>query len=244
VSGEAREPDNAAAVGTVLIVEDEQEIVRFLRAALTAAGYETRVAVTGKEGLKEAATRAPDLVILDLGLPDLDGIEVTRRLREWSRVPIVVLSARGQERDKVEALDAGADDYLTKPFAVGELLARLRVAARHALREGPGAEVVLEIGALRIDRGRHEVTVAGALVHLTPTEFKLLATLARVPGRVVTHAQLLREVWGPRFERQHHYLRVHMGNLRHKLEPEPSRPTYLLTEPGVGYRLRESIASE
>jgi two-component system, OmpR family, KDP operon response regulator KdpE len=223
---------------TVLIVEDEQEIVRFLRAALTAAGYVVRVAGTGQDGLTEAATRSPDLIILDLGLPDLDGIEVTRRVREWSRVPIIVLSARGQERDKVEALDAGADDYLTKPFAVGELLARLRVAARHALQDG-GAEPVVEVGELRIDRARHEVTLAGTALKLTPTEFKLLAALARTPGRVVTHAQLLREVWGPGFVRQHHYLRVHMGNLRHKLEPIPSRPRYLLTEPGVGYRLKD-----
>jgi two-component system KDP operon response regulator KdpE len=228
----------SSAPTTVLIVEDEQEIVRFLRAALTAAGYVVVVAGTGQDGLREAATRSPDLIILDLGLPDLDGIEVTRRVREWSRVPIVVLSARGQERDKVEALDAGADDYLTKPFAVGELLARLRVASRHAVQDG-GAEPVFEIGELKIDRARHEVALAGTPLKLTPTEFKLLAALARTPGRVVTHAQLLREVWGPSFVQQHHYLRVHMGNLRHKLEPVPSRPRYLLTEPGVGYRLKD-----
>jgi two-component system KDP operon response regulator KdpE len=224
---------------TVLIVEDEQEIVRFLRAALGAAGYDTIVAGTGEAGLREAATRAPALIILDLGLPDVDGTEVTRRIRTWSRVPIVVLSARGQERDKVEALDAGADDYLTKPFAVGELLARLRVAERHALLATDGAEAVVEVGELRVDRARHEVTLAGAAVRLTPTEFKLLSVLARSPGRVVTHAQLLREVWGPGFVRQHHVLRVHMGNLRQKLEAVPSRPRYLLNEPGVGYRLRD-----
>jgi two-component system KDP operon response regulator KdpE len=169
----------------------------------------------------------------------VDGTEVTRRLREWSRVPIIVLSARGQERDKIEALDAGADDYVTKPFAVGELLARIRVAQRHALSGSPPGETVVEVGELRIDRARREVSLAGAPVRLTPIEFKLLMTLARSPGRVVTHDQLLREVWGPGFVRQHHYLRVHMGNLRHKLEAIPSRPRYLLTEPGVGYRLRD-----
>ena len=225
---------------TVLIIEDEQEIVRFLRAALTAAGYDTLVAGTGTDGLREAASRTPELIILDLGLPDMDGTEVTRRLREWSRIQIVVLSARGHERDKIEALDAGADDYLTKPFAVGELLARLRVARRHVLHEQGGGDAVVDVGELRIDRARHEVTLAGTPLKLTPTEFKLLAILARTPGRVVTHDQMLREVWGPSFARQHHYLRVHMGNLRHKVEPIPSRPRYLLTEPGVGYRLRDA----
>jgi two-component system KDP operon response regulator KdpE len=224
---------------SVLIVEDERGIVRFLRASLSAAGYDTWVAGTGQDGLREAATRAPDLIILDLGLPDVDGTEVTRRLREWSRTPIIVLSARGQERDKVAALDAGADDYLTKPFAVGELLARLRVASRHALQDRGEAEAVTTVGDLRIDRARHEVTLSGETLRLTPTEFKLLALLARSPGRVVTHDRLLREVWGPSFVRQHHVLRVHMGNLRHKLEPVPSRPRYLLNEPGVGYRLKD-----
>jgi len=226
-------------LATVLVVEDEPEIVRFLRAALTSAGYEVLAAGNGADALREAATRTPDLVILDLGLPDMEGSDVTRRLREWSHVPIVVLSARGQERDKVEALDAGADDYLTKPFAIGELLARLRVAQRHAVRAQEPAEPMVEVGDLHIDRARREVTLAGASVHLTPTEFKLLMALARSPGRVMTHTHLLREVWGPGAVHQHHYLRVHMGNLRHKLEPEPSRPRYLLSEPGVGYRLRE-----
>jgi two-component system, OmpR family, KDP operon response regulator KdpE len=224
----------------VLIVEDETEIVRFLRAAFTSAGYEPIVAGTAHDGLREAATRVPDLVILDLGLPDLDGTEVIRRLREWSRVPVIVLSARGQERDKIAALDAGADDYLTKPFAVGELLARVRVAQRHALSGPTAEETVVAIGELTIDRARREVALAGVPVHLTPIEFKLLVTLARAPGRVMTHAQLLRDVWGPHYIRQTHYLRVHMGNLRHKLEPVPSRPRYLMTEAGVGYRLRES----
>jgi len=223
----------------VLVVEDEIEIVRFLRAALTAAGYRPLIAATGQDALREAASHPPDLVILDLGLPDLDGTEVTRRLREWSKVPIIVLSARGQEKDKIEALDAGADDYVTKPFAVGELLARVRVAQRHALSGTIGDEAVIAIGDLRIDRARREVTLAGAAIHLTPIEFRLLMSLAQAPGRVITHGQLLREVWGPRSAWQNHHLRVHMGNLRHKLEPVPSRPRYLLTEPGVGYRLRD-----
>lgn len=224
---------------TVLVVEDELEVVRFLRASLTSAGYQVLVTANGQDALREAATRTPDLVLLDLGLPDLNGKEVTRRLREWSAVPIVVLSARGQERDKIEALDAGADDYVTKPFAVGELLARLRVAQRHALRGAPDTDTVLELDDLRVDRGRREVSRAGEPVHLTPIEFKLLMALARAPGRVVTHEQLLREVWGPGALGQNHYVRVHMTNLRHKLEPTPSRPRYILTEPGVGYRLRD-----
>jgi two-component system KDP operon response regulator KdpE len=233
--------DGAPGPGrTVLIVEDEPEIVRFLRAALISAGYEPLVAGNARDGMMMAATRPPDLVILDLGLPDLDGSEVIRRIREWSRVPIVVLSARGQERDKIQALDAGADDYLTKPFAVGELLARLRVAERHALSASDPAEPIVEIGDLKVDRARRQVEIAGAPVHLTPIEFKLVAALARSPGRVVTHEQLLREVWGPGHARQTHYLRVHMGNLRHKLEPEPSRPRYIITEPGVGYRMRDA----
>lgn len=225
---------------TVLVVEDEVEVVRFLRAALTSAGYDVLVATSGQDALREAATRSPDLVLLDLGLPDMDGRDVTRRLREWSRVPIVVLSARGQERDKVEALDAGADDYVTKPFAVGELMARLRVAQRHALDVSAPVEPVVEIADLRIDRGRREVLLAGEPVKLTPIEFKLLMVLARSPGRVVTHDQLLREVWGPGAVGQNHYVRVHMTNLRHKLEPIPSRPRYVLTEPGVGYRLSDA----
>jgi two-component system KDP operon response regulator KdpE len=223
----------------VLIVEDEHEIVRFLRAALTAAGYDPLIASTGRDALQQAAMRPPDLVILDLGLPDMDGTEVTRRIREWSQVPIIVLSARGRERDKIEALDAGADDYVTKPFAVGELLARLRVAQRHASRASSEGEMIVEVGELRIDRARREVTLAGAPVHLTPIEFKLLLVLARWPGRIVTHHQMLREVWGPSFTHQHH-LRVHMGNLRRKIEAVPSRPRYVITEPGVGYRLRDS----
>jgi len=224
---------------TVLVIEDEAQIRRFLRATLTANGYQLLEATTAQEGLVQAATRQPEIVILDLGLPDLDGLEVTRRLREWTTVPIIVLSARGQESDKVTALDAGADDYLTKPFSVGELLARLRVALRHAARtsQEPG-EATFAVGELRVDLARRQVCIAAQQVHLTPIEYKLLTTLVRYAGRVVTHRQLLQEGWGPGHTEASHYLRVYMGQLRHKLEADPARPRYLVTEPGVGYRLK------
>ena len=224
---------------TVLVIEDEAQIRRFLRATLTANGYQLLEATTAQEGLVQAATRQPEVVILDLGLPDLDGLEVTRRLREWTTMPIIVLSARGQEADKVTALDAGADDYLTKPFSVGELLARLRVALRHATRisQEPG-EPTFVLGDLRVDLARRQVYIAEQQVHLSPIEYKLLTTLVRYAGRVVTHRQLLQEVWGPGYTEASHYLRVYMGQLRHKLEADPARPRYLVTEPGVGYRLK------
>jgi len=225
----------------VLVVEDERTMVRLLHAALTSHGYRVVEASSGEEALRQAATRAPDVVVLDLGLPDLDGREVTRRLREWAAVPIGVVSARGQEGDKIKALDAGADDYVTKPFSVGELLARMRVALRHAARtaQEPG-ETTLSVGGLRIDRWRRQVFVDDVEVRLTPIEYRLLSMLAQHAGRVLTHEHLLRQVWGPGYTQQHHYLRVYMAQLRHKLEQDPSRPRYLLTEPGVGYRLRES----
>jgi two-component system, OmpR family, KDP operon response regulator KdpE len=224
---------------TVLVIEDEAQIRRFLRATLTANGYQLLEATTAQEGLVQAATRQPEIVILDLGLPDLDGLEVTRRLREWTTVPIIVLSARGQESDKVTALDAGADDYLTKPFSVGELLARLRVALRHAARTSQeSGEPTFVVGDLRVDLGRRQVYIAEQQVHLTPIEYKLLTTLVRYAGRVVTHRQLLQEGWGPGHTEASHYLRVYMGQLRHKLEADPARPRYLVTEPGVGYRLK------
>jgi two-component system KDP operon response regulator KdpE len=222
----------------VLVVEDEPQVMRFLRASLPAHGYRLIEAVTGQQALVEASTRAPDLILLDLGLPDVDGVEVARRVREWSKVPIVVLSARGQERDKIQALDAGADDYLTKPFGVGELLARMRVALRHAARAGGDGEPVFESGELKVDLAARQVFLAGVEVRLTRTEFNLLAALVKNGGKVVTHRQLLREVWGPAATDRSHYLRVYMGQLRHKLESEPARPRYLLTEIGVGYRLR------
>src|SRR5499433_2216294 len=223
----------------ILVIDDEPPIRRFLRAALLAHGYQVLEATTAQEGLTQATMHQPALIILDLGLPDLDGLELTRRLREWSTMPIIVLSARGQESDKVAALDAGADDYLTKPFGVGELLARMRVALRHTARttQEPG-EAVFTVGDLRVDMARRQVFVTNQEVHLTPIEYKLLITLVRYAGKVVTHHQLLREVWGPGASSETHYLRVYMGQLRHKLEANPARPRYLVTESGVGYRLR------
>jgi two-component system KDP operon response regulator KdpE len=222
----------------VLVVEDEPQVLRFLRASLGAHGYRLAEATNGAAALVEAATRTPDLVLLDLGLPDMDGVDVARRLREWSAVPVIVLSARGQEDDKIRALDAGADDYLTKPFGVGELLARMRVALRRAsLVAGGAGEAALETGDLRVDLAARRVFVKGEEVRLTRTEFNLLATLAKHAGRVLTHRQLLQEVWGPGSAGESHYLRVYMGQLRHKLEEDAARPRYLLTETGVGYRL-------
>jgi two-component system KDP operon response regulator KdpE len=223
----------------VLVVEDEPQVMRFLRATLPDHGYRMVEAATGTQALVEASTRGPDLVLLDLGLPDLDGVEVTRRIREWSAVPILVVSARGRERDKVEALDAGADDYLTKPFGTEELLARMRVALRHAARvKGEGGDSAFAAGDLRVDLGARLVFLRGEEVRLTRTEYRLLAVLVQNAGRVVTHRQLLREVWGPGSSSETHYLRVYMAQLRHKLEDDPAQPRYLLTETGVGYRLR------
>jgi two-component system, OmpR family, KDP operon response regulator KdpE len=223
----------------VLVVEDEPQMRRFLRPALEGQGYRVVEAATANEGLVQASSHNPDLVILDLALPDGDGVEVTRRLREWSAAPIVVVSARGQETDKVAALDAGADDYLTKPFGTGELFARLRVAERHAARFKAGAgEPVFEAGGLKVDAAARQVFRDGQEVHLTPLEYKLLATLVRHSGKVVTHRQLLKEVWGPGSVDQTQYLRVYMAQLRHKIEKDPARPELLVTETGVGYRLR------
>ena len=222
----------------VLVIEDDQQIRRFLRATLGSHGYRLFEAATGEAGLVEAATRQPNIVILDLGLPDIDGLDVIRRLREWTALPIVVLSARGQERDKIAALDAGADDYVSKPFGVGELLARMRAALRHATRNPEDAgESTFSLGDLYVDLPKRQVSVAGSQVHLTPIEYRLLTTLIRHAGKVLTHRQLLLEVWGPPYADQAHYLRVYMAQLRRKLEADPARPRYLITEPGVGYRL-------
>ena len=223
----------------VLVVEDEPQVMRFLRATLPAHGYRVLEAANGAQALVQAQTQQPDLVLLDLGLPDLDGLEVTRRIRGWSVVPIVVVSARGQERDKVQALDAGADDYLTKPFGTEELLARMRVALRHAARVAGGAgETVFETGELRVDLAARLAYRRGEEVRLTRTEYRLLAALVKHAGKVLTHRQLLVEVWGPGSASETHYLRVYMAQLRHKLEDDPARPRHLLTETGVGYRLR------
>jgi two-component system KDP operon response regulator KdpE len=226
------------ADATVLLVEDEAPMRRFLRIALEDAGYRLLEAETAREGLSLAASHQPALVLMDLGLPDMDGLDLAKRFREWSPVPIIVLSARGQERDKIAALDNGADDYLTKPFSTGELLARMRVALRHRGQGGPG-EPVFETADWRVDFAKREVMVRGRSIHLTPNEFKLLAALARHAGKVLTHRQLLKEVWGGAPAAQPHYLRVYMAQLRHKLETDPAQPRHLITEAGVGYRLSE-----
>lgn len=228
----------ADAKKTILVIEDEPPLQKFLRVTLSSQNYNVIEAATGESGLRHAANDQPDLIILDLGLPDIDGIDVTRQIREWSAIPIIVVSARGKEQDKVIALDAGADDYLTKPFAVGELMARVRVALRHlAAANSETGTPVFEVGELRVDLSRHEVKVRGQQVHLTPNEFRLLAVLIKNSGRVMTHRQLLKEVWGPGSAEESHYLRVYMNQLRQKIETDPSRPVYLLTETGVGYRL-------
>ena len=230
-------PDPRPPIATVLVIEDEPPLQKFLRVTLESQNYAVVAAVSGDEGLRRAAAGPPDLIILDLGLPDIDGVELTRRIREWSRVPILVVSARGKEQDKVVALDAGADDYLTKPFGVGELLARVRVALRRAAASDDTGEPVYQSGGLRVDLSRREVTVGGKAVHLTRNEFRLLATLVKNAGRVLTHRQLLQEVWGPGAGEETHYLRVYMNQLRQKLEADPTRPRYLRTETGVGYRM-------
>jgi two-component system, OmpR family, KDP operon response regulator KdpE len=232
-------PETTGAPGQgVVLIEDEPQIRRFLRVALVGQGYRLFEAATGEAGLVEAATRQPDIVILDLGLPDVDGLEVIRRLREWTAIPIIILSAREQERDKIAALDAGADDYVSKPFGVGELLARMRVALRHAA-QGPSdpGESTFSIGDLQVDLVRRQILVAGTPVHLTPIEYRLLTTLIRHAGKILTHQHLLREVWGPNQTDQAQYLRVYIAQLRRKLERNPAQPRYVLTEPGVGYRL-------
>jgi two-component system, OmpR family, KDP operon response regulator KdpE len=228
---------NPPVAPLVLVVEDEPQVRKFLRAGLPAHGYRLVEATTGEEALRLAVQHVPEVVLLDLGLPDMDGLEVTRRLREWSQVPILVISARGQESQKVDALDAGADDYLTKPFGFSELLARIRAALRRAVRSDAG-ESTFESGALRVDLAARRVFVEGAEVHLTPIEYRLLTTLAKHAGKVVTHRQLLQEVWGPQSLDQTHYLRVHMTHLRRKIEPGGARPRLLQTEAGVGYRLQ------
>lgn len=223
----------------ILLIEDDSQMRRFLRITLTAHGYRLVEAATAQEGLMQAATRNPDVVLLDLGLPDLDGLEVTRRLREWTQTPVIVISAREQEQDKVRALDAGADDYLTKPFSAGELLARIRVALRHADRQRAGRqEPVFTLHNLRVDLEQRRVFVNDREVHLTPLEYKLLHLLIRNAGKVITHSQILKEVWGPAHANEVQYLRVYMTQLRHKLEADPSRPRFLMNEPGVGYRLK------
>lgn len=223
---------------TIIVIEDEAQIRRFLRTSLASEGYQIVEAETGRQGLSEAATHKPDLIILDLGLPDMDGVEVVKVVRAWSSVPVIILSARSQESDKISALDAGADDYLVKPFGVGELLARIRVALRHVSSTANSEELgVFSVDELKVDMVQRKVTVGGAEVHLTPIEYRLLTVLVTHAGKVLTHRLLLKEVWGPNYVDRAHYLRVYMGILRHKLEKDPARPRFLLTEVGVGYRL-------
>jgi two-component system KDP operon response regulator KdpE len=226
----------AASGLRVLVVDDERAIRRFLRVALAAHGHTVFEAETGHEALASATANRPDVIILDLGLPDMEGVEVAAQLREWTQTPIIVLSVRDREETKVAALDAGADDYLTKPFGVEELLARIRVAMRHAVRS-PG-EPVFTSGDLRVDLARRQVTVGGRDIALTPTEYDILKALVAQAGKVVTHRQLLSQVWGA-YDQDPHLLQVNVSNLRRKLEPDPARPRYIQTEPGVGYRLRE-----
>jgi two-component system KDP operon response regulator KdpE len=227
----------SAPSATIVVIEDDPQIRRFLRTGLSAEPFRIFQAETGQEGLVEVATRKPDLVILDLGLPDIDGVEVVTRLREWYARPIVILSARSGEQEKIKALDAGADDYLTKPFGIGELLARIRVALRRSARDTDETQTTFKFGEVGVDLAARRVFRAAAEVHLTPNEYRLLTTLIRHAGKVCTHRQLLTEVWGPGHVERGHYLRIYMGQLRHKLERDPTHPQFLRTEVGVGYRL-------
>jgi two-component system, OmpR family, KDP operon response regulator KdpE len=220
----------------VLVVDDENAIRRYLKTALSAQGFSIHEAANGQEALNAVVEYRPDVIILDLGLPDLDGIEVTRRLREWSQTPIIILSVREAEQDKIAALDAGADDYLTKPFGTGELMARMRVVMRRLT--GKQDEPVLQVDDLKMDLRRRLVTVNETPIALTPTEYEILRLLLQNAGKVLTHHQLLRQVWGTTYETEMHILRVNISNLRRKIEPDPARPHYLITEPGVGYRIR------
>jgi two-component system KDP operon response regulator KdpE len=230
-------PDHNGPKPTILVIEDEPPLQKFLHVTLTSHNYIVIDAATGESGVRHAANDQPDLIILDLGLPDMDGIEVTKQIREWSAIPVIVVSARGKEQDKVAALDAGADDYLTKPFGVQELLARVRVSLRHlAAANQDTGESIFETGELHVDLARRVVMVRGTPVHLTPNEYRLLTVLIKNAGRVMTHRQLLREVWGPGAAEESHYVRVYVNQLRQKIEPNPARPTHILTEAGVGYR--------
>jgi two-component system, OmpR family, KDP operon response regulator KdpE len=227
--------NNANIQARILVIDDEPQIRRFLKVALTAHGFEMIEASLGQDGLNEAVMSKPDLIILDMGLPDMDGLEILKKLREWSLVPVIILSVREQESTKIAMLDAGAEDYVTKPFGMGELLARIRAALRRSSKEAE--EPILELGDLRIDRAKRIVTVDEHPIKLTPTEYNLIKTLGSNPGRVFTNTQLLKVIWGPTYEHETHYLRVFIGQLRRKIEKNPSEPIHLITEPGVGYRL-------
>ena len=227
--------------GLILLIEDEPQMRRFLKVTLQSHGYILIETSTGQEGLTQATTRNPDVILLDLGLPDLDGLEVLGRLREWSHTPVIILSAREQEQDKIRALDAGANDYLTKPFSAGELMARIRVALRNLGLQAGLSEPVFVLDTLRVDLAKRRVFLKESEIHLTPIEYKLLAYLVKNAGKVIMHKQLMEEVWGPAYANQTHYVRIYMGMLRHKLEEDPSRPRFFINEPGVGYRLRFEV---
>jgi two-component system, OmpR family, KDP operon response regulator KdpE len=233
----------AEPLPVVILIEDERQIRRFVRTALEGVGWSVHEAETMREGLTDARSRRPDLIILDLGLPDGDGVQFLHELRGWSKVPVIVLSARVGEQDKIGALDAGADDYLTKPFGVGELLARVRATSRRRLEAGADAGSMFEFGDVKIDLSLRTVHKAGAAIHLTPIEFRLLSLLIANAGKVLTHRQILREVWGPAHSEDGHYVRVYMGHLRQKLEDDPAQPKHILTETAVGYRLVQSARS-
>ena len=229
-------------LATILLIEDERQMRRFIRVTLQSEQYDVLEAETAGDGLTQAAMHNPDVVLLDLGLPDMDGLEVLEKLRGWSPVPVIVISARDQEEDKIKALDGGADDYLTKPFGAGELLARMRVALRHvAPKSKDQRETVFVAEELRIDFLKRQVHCGSREIHLTPLEYRLLTTLVRNAGRVMTHRQILKEVWGPSYVEQTHYLRVFMNQLRKKIENDSARPRFLLNEPGVGYRFKADL---
>jgi two-component system KDP operon response regulator KdpE len=230
------------SLATILLIEDERQMRRFLRVTLQSEKYIVLEAETAIDGLSQAATRSPDIILLDLGLPDMDGLEVIEKLREWSAIPVIVISAREQEGDKIKALDKGADDYLTKPFSAGELLARIRVAIRHAaFKQQDQGDAVFVAEELRIDFLKRQVYVGNQEIHLTPIEYRLLTVLVRNAGRVMTHRQILKEVWGPPYVEQTHYLRVFMNQLRKKIETDSTRPRFLLNEPGIGYRFKPDL---
>jgi len=240
-TAEGQAAPNGRGVARILVIDDEAAIGRTVRAGLASAAFQVEWALSGVDGLAQAQSWRPDVIILDLGLPDMDGVEVVRGLRAWTQTPIIVLSVRDGDQDKVQALNEGADDYLTKPFSMPELAARAQVALRHAARMAAGGAAPAErfqTGGLVMDFARRLVLVDGKEVHLTPTEYETLTYLAQNAGRVITHETLLKAVWGPQYENEAHYLRVFVGQIRRKIEPTPSKPRYILTEPGVGYRLR------
>lgn len=230
-------PDNFTSATPVLVIEDEVEIQKYLELSLQSHGYRVIIAEDGRIGLQQAVAAHPELIILDLGLPDMDGRDVVQKIREWSQIPIIILSARGQEQEKILALENGADDYLTKPFSLGELIARMKVALRHTRANKDGKMEMFNFDKLKVDIEKRLVTLGGRTVHLTPIEYQLLSILVKHAGRVVTYSQLLKEIWGKHSQENNNYLRIHIQHLRQKLKDDPLEPTYIITEPGIGYRM-------